>query len=641
MERRGIDVSVASMIEETDNEAGRPSYVALEAVAAVATTAAFTYLSTNIKVSPLDRLGQVSGEASLDFRFTVASVALITALCVAAKLRGGEYLAMTWRLACAALAGLLSGLVAGGLVVALRGTPAGLGGEIGDTGVLAKLAEAMRGGQSELGLYPPLQVKLIAWLADLLGMSALHAMKPFQIIGIAAMGPATYLAWRLLFRPGWALGIGVVAMLPLLEMYRSYPFLSLAVFVPVMVSFFKRLRYAADRAPHQLVLAGVGYGLTLGVLFLLYSGWFLWSTYGAIATGLIVFPWRRGWRRGVLFGGVAAVVFVLVTVRYVLSVAGEPQMRDEFFYFDCYIEPAYIAIWGAARPVSPDVWPPPGELGGVGVFTLVLAAGLGLAVLLGRTRTLVIAVAAMMTSSWLLRFWRAHLMFKTKLVQLYPRTTAEIGYCLAILTGFAVYVLVERARRRSPADHPLRSASAPIGAMCALALVFLSSGSRINDAYMPNKSTDSHGWVAWMGHQISPHTNHAPGATIKTSSSVEQAGWSSKYLNDTGPAGYSSEQTPDDREQTIELWTQGNRRISNVVLVPASDGFPVEATVEVWDGERWLPRVTQRWPTPPTGPQSLSWPIADSTDRVRLRVSRLRQAGATYVLRLAEIEVHP
>jgi galactan 5-O-arabinofuranosyltransferase len=57
-------------------------------------------------------------------------------------------------------------------------------------------------------------------------------------------------------------------------------------------------------------------------------------------------------------------------------------VQDRYFYFDTSVEPAYIAMWRNDLPGDVGPWPPPGELAGVGVFTLLLVVGLGAAVAL-------------------------------------------------------------------------------------------------------------------------------------------------------------------------------------------------------------------------------------------------------------------
>ena len=96
-----------------------------EIVVAIASSALFVAWSRAIDVNPLVRVGQVSGLAALQLRFAVLCVLVVAALLLIELLRL-RFAPFARKLACAAVAGLSSGLVAGGIVVALHGTPWGL-----------------------------------------------------------------------------------------------------------------------------------------------------------------------------------------------------------------------------------------------------------------------------------------------------------------------------------------------------------------------------------------------------------------------------------------------------------------------------------------------------------------------------------
>jgi galactan 5-O-arabinofuranosyltransferase len=219
---------------------------------------------------------------------------------------------------------------------------------------------------------------------------------------------------------------------------------------------------------------------------LFYSGWFQWSAPGLFVTTLIVYPWKTAPRRALLLLGVTGLLFLIVTWHYVYGLVFDPasKVADNFVYFDVRVEPMYIAMWRNDLPGNIGTWPPHAELGGVGLFTLLLATGFGFAIALGRKTTTVIALGSTMAGAWFMRFWLAHSLWETRLVQLYPRTTPLILYCLLLLTGFAIYWGHQRLR----SDSPLRGRSAAIGALCALMLVLSSAASSTADRYMPAKS---------------------------------------------------------------------------------------------------------------------------------------------------------
>lgn len=477
---------------------------AAEAAVALGAAAVLPLLCLNIQVDPMKRIGQVSGMASMGLRYTLCALVLIAITVVAARARRGAGFEATSRLVFAAIAGLATGVIAGGILVALHGTPFGLNGLNGDAGDLVKWTDAVRAGKEPPPTYPPLAMYMLAGYADILDISSAHAMKHMQVIGTALLGPATYLSWRLVLRPGWALGVGVIAALPLIQPspYKPYANVVLMMLVPIVIAFLRALRRAGDETPIAMARLGVAYGAGFGVLCLIYSGWFQWSAPGVLVAALILFPWRGAARnRALVLCAAAAVMFALVAGRYTYAVLTDPVMiaDDNYIYFDVGVEPAYVAMWRGDLPGNTGPWPPHGELGGVGLFTIVMVAGTGLAIALGRSRTAVIAVASMLAGCWLLRFWYAHFLWETRLVQYYPRTTAQISYCLLVLCGLAVFYTVERLSR----EHPVRTQSGVIGSVCALLLLFGFTGSAITDHHMPNGSKPiSMGWLAYMSHQF-------------------------------------------------------------------------------------------------------------------------------------------
>ena len=477
--------------------------LALEAAVAFFTAAAFVASCVFIHVNPLYRLGQVAGLAGLAFRFALVAILLVVALVVAARRRGGARFDLTARLVCASIAGLATGMIGGGILVALRGTPWGINGQGGDVGYIAGWATALHRGQPDLlpAVYPPLPIHVLHLYSDLVGLAPGMALKHLEIAGVAASGPIVYLAWRLLLRPAWALGIGVVASLPLVEPYKPYPTLVLAVFVPIAIVFLQALRDSAAWPVQRIARASVVYGLGFGLLCLTYSGWFQWSVPGLAVAALVVFPWRSR-RNGVYLLAFTAAVFVLVTRQYALGVLADPVgIQDAYVYFDVKTEPMYIAMWRNDTPGTVGVWPPIGELGGVGLFTLTLAVGFGAAIAIGRRETVVIALISVMAGAWLLRFQYARKLWETKLVQLYPRTTPLILYSLLILTGYTVYWLVDRRRPSAATDRPPGSAGL-IGAVCGLLLFLGSAGSAITDRYMPDRrDPPSAGWLTLVAHE--------------------------------------------------------------------------------------------------------------------------------------------
>ncbi|MFK3982136.1 hypothetical protein ACI2K4_17380 [Micromonospora sp. NPDC050397] len=492
----------------TDPRARRALWLGIEAVASVGTAVAFLAWSRNIDVDPLDRKGQVSGLAALQFRFAVVAIVLVAALVVAHRLLDDTRRKRAVTVGCAVIAGLTTGLVAGGIDVALRGTQWGLWAGGGDYGWILDWISRMGRGESVPNHYPPVIFWLIGGWAKLSDQPAAFAIKEIQLVGTALFGPAAYLAWRLVLRPVWALGIGVVAMLPFIEPVKPYPQITLVMLMPVLVSFLQLVRRSAALTTVRAIGYGVAFGTGLGLLFLLYSGWFVWCAPGAAAAFLLLAPWRRGWARVLTVGASALVSMLLVSwvhLRGLLADTGGTS--DNYFYFDTDTEPTYFAMWRNDRPadVGP-VWPPLGELGGVGLFTILLAIGLGLALWFGWRRTVVATIGLSAVSSWLLRMWLASEQWETQTVRLYPRTTMILFYCMLILAGFglmfAFSALRERLRHSSYANPLAGSrvgATVPVGLMfIPLLLVLASAGSATANHYMPDSRRNSTGYFAWI-----------------------------------------------------------------------------------------------------------------------------------------------
>jgi hypothetical protein len=613
---------------------------AVEIACAFVAAALFTRACADIHASSIDRIGQVSGMSTIAMRFLLVAVPLVAALAISARWREGVHFERVTRFVCAIFAGLGSATFAAGVLFALRGTPFGLGGTSGDAGTLAQWADIIKSGSTEYSsVYPPLQVYFIVWISDVLHIPTTHAVKVFQVIGVAAIGPASYAAWRLLMRPPWALALAIISMLPLIEPYRPYAGLVLTVLVPVLLKFLDVLRDLEKLSIQRTLQYAAAFGLGLGLLCLLYSGWYQWSAPGFVVAALIVFPWRY-WRRGILFCGVAGLVFGLCVLRYVMGFAAGSGVKDSYFYVDAVLEPTYYVSWRGGEPTDVH-WQPLGELGGIGVFALLLTAGLGIALAHGRRQTAVIGLVCIVAGCWLMRLWTAHNMWSTKLVQLWPRTSAEILCCMLVLCVFAVYLLAQRTDDRSPWRSPFTT----IGAVSSLVLVIMSSSAATTDQYVPRNMEHSTGGLAWMAQRLArKKPSVTPGAQITVSSAVE--GSDPRALIDGDyTTFFSAVPSATDHEETIEMHWERTVHFSHVILYPAKDGFPLDLEISVWDGTKWLMRRDIRYVPSPYK----EWVIElfdeqvngdDYTTGFRMRVKRQRQDAANqYVMKLAEIEL--
>ena len=85
-----------------------------------------------------------------------------------------------------------------------------------------------------------------------------------------------------------------------------------------------------------------------------------------------------------------------------------------------------------------------------------------------------------------------------------------------------------------------------------------------------------------------------------------------------------------------------NIRMEGRHIGAVGEDFPLDFTIEVWDGANWIPRVSRtNYPKLSQG-QIFTWGFSDATDRIRIRATRLRPVGADgYLFQLAEIAMYP
>ncbi|MGH3586601.1 MAG: hypothetical protein ACRDQ0_09785, partial [Pseudonocardia sp.] len=363
--------------------------------------------------------------------------------------------------------------------------------------------------------YPPVALHLIARWAELTGDSSAGALRASQVVGTAVYGPLAYLSWRLVLAPTWALAVTLVAAMPLLEPYKPYTTVVLVALVPVLIAFLRVLRRAGSLTWLRVGLVGAGTGVLLGVLFGLYSGWFLWSAPGALVAVVALFPWRAP-LRGLALLGLAAAGLVAVAWPHLLGLLrAAGTVKDRYFYFDTATEPAYIAMWRNDLPGDVGPWPPLGELAGVGVFSVLLVVGLGVAVAVAGRRTAVLTACTLMAGAWLLRFWIASQMYETQTVQLYPRTTAEILFCLLLLAVLAVRyggARIQAGWRAHSAEgngRVPRGAVPALGFLCAAMLLALFMGSATADRYLP-RNDGSVGLLAYVAQHVRQPDGRCP-----------------------------------------------------------------------------------------------------------------------------------
>ncbi|MFF7586985.1 hypothetical protein ACFZCK_05755 [Kitasatospora purpeofusca] len=510
---------------------GRPALsLVAEGLTAVAAALLMTAAASTVELNPMMRIGQVSGLAALQLRLLLL---LGVVLVACAWLMRRRPLAPV-RFAAAAVSGLASGVTAAGVSLALRDTTWPLGGQNGDAGNLQAWANALMEGKSLDGGYPPVYPHLIAWTAEYVtdGQTA-HALKLVGLLFVALLGPTAYLAWRLLLPPLWALGIGVTAALPMMQPYKPYTNIVLVAFVPVLAKLIQVVQRSPRLPRRKAAVTGGVLGLLLGLMFIVYSGWFVWSAAGAVVLTAVVLVRLR---RAAGTGGLVAAGYTLgAATAGFLAVAGISLFRllssasatvDRYCYFDTYTEPTYFAMWRDDLPGTDalSTWPLPGELGGVGVFTILLLVGLGIALALGIDRASVLVPAACAASALLMRYWYASHMESNQAVMLYPRTSAQLLHCLLLLTGLACFLVARRGADTGAALGVVRLSRRPgpravaVGALCALGLLFGMAGSATADKFMP-KQDGGTGALAWTAQVTADYNGHcsayAPGGTCR------------------------------------------------------------------------------------------------------------------------------
>ncbi|MFB8236402.1 hypothetical protein ACFC58_07585 [Kitasatospora purpeofusca] len=508
--------------------------IAAEVVVSVAAALLLTLLCTRISVNPLNRIGQVSGLAKIQLYAAFLGLPLLAVLLYTAYRGAALRHRLVQRLVCGAIAGLATGVVAGGVVVALRGTPWPLGGQEGDPSQLIHMATSILDDKGLPGVYPPLFPGLIALWAKLnyggIGGEG-YALHDLQIFFTAVAGPMSYLAWRLMLRPFWALAVAVPSVLVFLDPIRPYSHVTMIILVPLLAACLRELRRAGELSTRSVLLRGAGFGVIFGVLFLYYSGWYLWSAPGIFVLTLFLFPWRGGGRavrRTLLFVGTTVGLAGAIGSPLLYQIAKEGATTpDRYAYIVNYVDPAYVLGWLSDRSGQETyhTWPQAGEMAGQTGFALLLVAAVGIGIGVGLRSLVVRVAAAVLVGAWLMRFYYASHMAHDQMVQLYPRTTWIIMYCLIILAVTGLMAATDRGRgwvERSFRSVGRTAAAGPVvplrgtrqlaaGLVCALALFATMGASWSVDRYMPqNEKTNTMGIDAWRAHNIKKQDGSCP-----------------------------------------------------------------------------------------------------------------------------------
>ncbi|GAA0283466.1 hypothetical protein GCM10009539_84410 [Cryptosporangium japonicum] len=458
----------------------RAALTTAEGAIGVGVALVFVAWSRRVDTNPLNQIAQVSALAHLQLQLWVLGAVAIVVALAGLRWAGHRFAHLAEPVACAIVSGVSTSLVAGAILVGLNGTPWGVGGRSHDSNHLAHWATALSDGHSITSpIYPPAYVYALSWLSDVTGQPAYYALKDLQILGTALLGPIAYLAWRMVLRPLWALGAGTVAVLPVLDGYKPAGAIVVAVSIPLFVAVTQAFRRSATLPVPALIGLGVGLGALAGLLLLTHPVYVLWPAPGVAAAVLLLTPWRRArWRAAVLaLSGLATLGVVSGPYLY-RFLTGVPDVQENYFYFDALQDPAYFLMWrGSSRPTGD--WPIPGEVGGVGVFGLLVAVAIGVALALAWKRSLVATVVLCFASVWMFRFYAAARMSALHEVRLWPRTSVILAYCALLLIGAAAFALWRRLGRDRPP-------AAALGVVVAALLVFGMAGSATASRYLPD-----------------------------------------------------------------------------------------------------------------------------------------------------------
>jgi hypothetical protein len=176
------------------------------------------------------------------------------------------------------------------------------------------------------------------------------------------------------------------------------------------------------------------------------------------------------------------------------------------------------------------------------------------------------------------------------------------------------------------------------------------------------------GVISDLGLIASNDPNMAAGATVLASSSDEEQGWGTAKVVDSNrksvpnssppwSRGYSSTTSSTNHEEWVEIQLSSAMTVSKVVLYPRDDVgyvgafFPVDFKIQVWNGTTWLDRVTEtNFQKPDDSPRTFTWGFSDTTDRIRIDVTKLGSmhspscgrvcSSYIFALQFAEIEVY-
>lgn len=458
------------------------------------------------------RVGHVSALAALQIPFFLVVAVALVLIVVAPRLPKFQDLLVAF--APALLAGAATGYIAGSINIALAGTNWPLFGSSGDSGVILEWLRNFLSGEPLPETYPPGYLWFISFIAKLLHAPVEFSAKLAQIVATAAIGPIAYIAWRLVVGPFFALALGVIAMLPLISPYKPYPNLMLVILIALVVRFILDLRRVQATDRKWAIVRGLLVGTCVGASALIYSGWFVWSAMGIVAVVALNFPWKKG-----KFAVTNSLWFVGSTLLSIVVIGGIhliPMLRetlfghavsDSYFYSDTFVDPAYY-LMAQSDQSDGTGWPPLGELGGVGIFMILLACAVAIAISFSWKNPIVQVSVLVVASALAARYFVATLMVYRNAVYLWPRTQAVLIFALLLIAAFVLRYLWNLLRKYAPKSYSITSSRA--GLVVAFALILSSSVSSIASAYYPIDSNTTSKFAFYSQHMPPVHVDCFP-----------------------------------------------------------------------------------------------------------------------------------
>jgi galactan 5-O-arabinofuranosyltransferase len=467
---------------------------------AVGATVLFSVWAADIGRNALLRADQVSALATIELRFTLLAIPVLGVVAWYSQrgVRTGWRLVV--RLSAALVAGLTGGFVGAGQVWALHGTPWGIEGQWGDQGRMILWGQQVISTGYVHNIYPPGVPTIAAFIAEhFYHGDVAMAYKPLLIMLLALSSPLVYLAWRMVLPPLAAAGVAILGSLAGAVPAKPWTPLIAMLLVPLFAKLAQWLRGSPRFSAWGAPLRGLWLGVLCAVLFLLYSGWHMWSALGVGALVLCVFPWRRagasGRLRGLSLLAGFAVGFLPLAGPYARQMLGAGSTKD-----------LYCAPWTLADPAST-----------VFTYTLMgspwplLLVGLGLSVYFGLRKPAVLTALLFFASVWVMRFLFASRMAEDGNIRLFPHTGIELQYLLVVLFVLGIALAAQRI--------PLNTAQARQGVLAVLLVLFVLGGvgaSAVADTGMPKP-----GNATWVSQELRRQDNgqcppYAPGGKCLT-----------------------------------------------------------------------------------------------------------------------------